>query len=422
MVVKGKGPRLPKTVWCVYDTNSAAVPYRLPRNHPATLMTLHNSLNRTIIMSDLSDIVSGDAGWVDSHDSDAEVYSEMSTDLSPEKDSLKRKRSLVLTAVGLSQSDSDGRKRLRTDLVIRRNSFTHLPQDVRNRIYKYMTFPPLEDKHDVANGYCARNLALTCRQAKQEWDEERHRRFWVHLKEIKDLYLADVGDELTYPQELSSKLDLPGVQSLKVIITGQNPIDNGLPEAMLKLLALPLQELAIHFTGASRPLPSYDHAKSFLMEICDVVENILIHPKRFTVSWNYQNERKNVLLSGSTFELKDSDKQRIRQSTDQSNTSRRKTSGTVITAWTKEREIRRMGQKTSGLKTSWPVISVAVSEDMEVGMMRMMVGSAMTNEAALVGLRELSGLFWNTDDTSTDGFERMKTFNIETLYEVGEDA
>ena len=55
-------------------------------------------------------------------------------------------------------------------------------------------------------------------------DEERNRRFWIYLMKIKDSHIDETGFELSYPQELASKHDMTGVESLKVIIKGPSSI------------------------------------------------------------------------------------------------------------------------------------------------------------------------------------------------------
>lgn len=133
-------------------------------------------------MSDLSKAPLEDADWLDTEVSDAEAASEMHD----QQDSLKRKRSLVLTAVGLSVSASDARERLRAGLVIRRNPFTHLPKDIRNQVYEYFACFLQEGRYMLDDWNDACNLQLTCRQAKQEWDAERHRRFWIYLEKNEE--------------------------------------------------------------------------------------------------------------------------------------------------------------------------------------------------------------------------------------------
>lgn len=51
----------------------------------------------------------------------------------------------------------------------------------------------------------------------------------------------------------------------------------------------------------------------------------------------------------------------------------------------------------------------------------MAVGSVLTSEEAVDGMSELYALFSETDD-EPHMLKRMKTFHIETLYEVGEDG
>ena len=234
------------------------------------------------------------------------------------KTDLKRKRSLVLTALGLSQAGSHQRKRFRSDLTSRRDLFI-LPREIRNRIYGHLTFPPNEViyKEDVGERYSARNLAQTCRQAKAEWDEEFALRLWNHLKHLEALHLSETGYQLTF-SNLASSHDLLGVKSLKAIIRGPFPNDGSkFPRSLSGLLKLPVHELIIHYTGPyDSPIlievqdlfyvvhcpftylrtPLNAHIHDPKINYVHDIENIDTRPRLITLSWNRQKEKRDITL------------------------------------------------------------------------------------------------------------------------------
>ncbi|KAF2626558.1 hypothetical protein BU25DRAFT_459261 [Macroventuria anomochaeta] len=149
-------------------------------------------------MTNLYFHVPGDVDWMDTDDSKAEADYTEHTDHTFDKASLKRKHWLVLTAVGLPQSDSEGRKRLRASSTARRDPFTHLLRIIRDLIYEYMTFPP------------SRMKTIEARVGRK-----RHYRFWVYVMKITDSHLSEIRHVIFYPQELAFKNDMAYVESLK---------------------------------------------------------------------------------------------------------------------------------------------------------------------------------------------------------------
>ncbi|KAF3034478.1 hypothetical protein E8E12_001950 [Didymella heteroderae] len=107
-------------------------------------------------MKDLLDITLEDPDWMGTDDSNDATDTKMSRAEANDQGSLECERSLVLAAVRLSKSDSTTREHFLAGLIVRRNPFTYFLRDIRDQIYAYMTFPPLEDEED----------------AKREWDEE----------------------------------------------------------------------------------------------------------------------------------------------------------------------------------------------------------------------------------------------------------
>jgi hypothetical protein len=180
------------------------------------------------------------------------------------------------------QAEPWGRKRLRStkararpDLPCRPNAFfEHFNRDIRNHIYGYLTFPPL---HQLDNGGNSTGFTATCRQAKEEADEEGLRQLWIFLQQIKSDYAKESGHELHLPAALTSKASLVGLQDLIVTLTGPVEAANDgsllLPQSFHKLLSFAfssLRTLTIHYTGppsnnslssprTSCPLRSFQH-------------------------------------------------------------------------------------------------------------------------------------------------------------------
>lgn len=301
-------------------------------------------------------------------------------------------RSLSMVATGSSRADTQRRKRFSGE-PSRRNPFTALPRDIRNHIYEYLTFLHLEFDAEIEEGYNARSLALTCRQARQELNEERLRRFWMYLRKVEELHLTETGCKLSFPAILKSKSDLQSIKSLKANINCNLPLyEDDLPNALTFLSNLPLKELVLHYTGPKRKsenFVSFWIVKTLFMSICSVANKDAVRPENITLSWNRQVQPVNTPLAGYTFELCPSDKSSIRQK------------------WLRN---------TTDNKTSWPAFRVLVSDDMDVGVMRL--SRVPRDVVARKGLSQLMKHYDVLHGTSTDGFETMITFQIQSMYMV----
>ncbi|KAF3054014.1 hypothetical protein E8E11_007993 [Didymella keratinophila] len=328
--------------------------------------------------------------WVDTDGSDIEVYQ------SPEKHSLERKRSLVLAAVDLLRAGSEGRKRLRTDLVARHNPFRVLPREIRDMIYEYMTVPPLERRADQIDGHSMLPLAQTCSQGLHEWREECQRRFYRILKDVEEFYLGETGNHLLFPRELSSKPDVTEVKSLKVTLPGPLPeYQEEIPHALSIFSQIQLTELVMHYNEPQSRLTDDESAVDALLAMYDLLHGPEIGPKHITTTWDCRDDKQDTLLKGYTFELKDSRKSAIRRT-----------------------------ERTPGVtqKTMWPVIKFAVGAHMAVGLVSVSRGSA--NRVAWEGLFQLVTLFCELGDAFTADqvdLQDLKTFDIDMAYRVGDD-
>ena len=232
---------------------------------------------------------------------------------------------------------------------------------------------------------------------------------------IKDSHIDETGFELSYPQELASKHDMTGVESLKVIIKGpfsEPEPGQFLPDSVYDLFVLSLKDLVLHYTGEPNRAPTYAEVQRLFTQVYDAVEDLKSRIQHITISWNRQTEKQHTWLSGNTFELKDADKRAIWQSIVRA-TGRGMTASRPYT----KVAVRRAADRET--KTLWPSIKVAVSENMEVGFMQVTLRS--TNSVALKGLRDLMEWFLQTGRASTVGFEHLKTYQIGTMYVVNED-
>jgi hypothetical protein len=222
------------------------------------------------------------------------------------------------------QAETWGRKRLRStkararpDLPCRPNAFfEHLDRDIRNHIYGYLAFPPL---HQLDDGENSSGFAATCRQAKEEADEEGIRQLWIFLQQIKSDYAKETGHELRLPSHLTSKADLAGLQDLTVTLTGllSRAKDGSLtlPPSFQKLLSFAfssLRTLTIHYTGppSNNSLSSPRTITLAHLVLYDAFSTIINSTKkhtlgRLTISFDYRphEELEEVLLKGSRFEL-----------------------------------------------------------------------------------------------------------------------
>ena len=92
--------------------------------------------------------------------------------------------------------------------------FEHLHRDIRNRISKYMVFPPLVNIL-FFNKYNSRFVA-TSPQARQEGHDESARQFWIVLQQTKEQHEKETGCTLQLPTQLASKDILIGLKKLTI--------------------------------------------------------------------------------------------------------------------------------------------------------------------------------------------------------------
>ena len=344
------------------------------------------------------------------------------------KTDLKRKQSLVLTALGLSQADSHQRKRYRSDLPSQRNLFS-LPREIRNQIYNHLTFLPTIDtyKDDEEDSYSARNLAQTCRQAKAECDEEFALRLWKYLKHVEALHLSETGYQLTFSNLVSSH-DLLGVKSLKAIIRG--PFPDPWTDELVPLLKLPVHELTIRYTGryGSYDIPPqlYESSYNIPREVRQIPNAIFtpfcfrikrgIGPRLITVSWNRQEEKRDTTLIERTFETSHLDP---------------KDAKSCCVNFAKWNFKERLPEEPIGVNVTWASLKFALSENMEVGYCKFNRGS---NVSAVIQAQEAltytfcwaqSGAYDLNDVGSMcciyEGRAKVTGYKTEIKYKVSED-
>ncbi|CAA9963064.1 hypothetical protein PTNB85_07294 [Pyrenophora teres f. teres] len=134
--------------------------------------------------------------------------------------------------------------------------FNVLNRDVRNIIYGFMTFGKIRNVH-------ARNwvgFVATCRQAKQESDEEGRRYLWEYVIQIQQHYKKYTGYNLRLPHKVKAMVDLVGLEEL-TLITDAPLYDNldfgceACSGSLVKLLFIAVDKLTIHYTNQN---PSKD--------------------------------------------------------------------------------------------------------------------------------------------------------------------
>jgi hypothetical protein len=357
------------------------------------------------------------------------------------KTDLKRKRSLELSALGLSQADSHQRKRFRSNLTSRRDFF-NLPREIRNQIYAHLNFLPGENEHvnsyTIGDIYSARNLAQTCRQAKAEYDEELALRLWNHLKHLEALYLSAEGYQLTFFRNLASSRDLVGLKSIKAIIRGPFPESSTL--SLIPLLKLPVRELTIHYTGR------YDAPK--LLEVrtlFDAMQDSFVYqkggprPQVITLSWNWQEEKRDITLIERTFETSRLDPKNGKRCCGPCAAAARRPKALLDEYLLIEKCLTHRPKECLmllpiGVNATWPSLKVGLSGNMEVGYCTLKRSSDHYQvEEAEVALMSAFIDFRSRDLDSMrsrciasvrsrcKGVVKVKTFETEIKYKVGED-
>ncbi|OSS46662.1 hypothetical protein B5807_08777 [Epicoccum nigrum] len=286
-------------------------------------------------MSESQDATTEDHEWIDTDSSEVEA----DTVTFYHKTDLKRKRSLVLAALDLSQADSHQRKRFRSDLTSRPDLFG-LPREIRNRIYDHLIFLPevlygIYSREKLEDYHRACNLAQTCRQAKAEYDEEFALRLWNHL------HLSQTRDHLTFSRNLTSSRDLVGLKSFKAIIRDQFP--SLYIDLLFPLLMLPLHELIIHYSGRYNA-PTLRRVQTAFYLIYGDMERST-GPRLITLSWNHQEEKRDITLIERTFE----------------------TSSLYPKNATPSFSSHRHLRSAIGMNATWPSLKVGLSKSMEVG-------------------------------------------------------
>ena len=91
--------------------------------------------------------------------------------------------------------------------------FSQLNRDVRNLIYDYMTLGQIRNK-DATQWIGFRG---TCRQAKQEAEEEGVRHLWIYVQDICSKFTKTTGFDLRLPRQLKKMDDFVGLTELTLI-------------------------------------------------------------------------------------------------------------------------------------------------------------------------------------------------------------
>ena len=373
-------------------------------------------------MSELQVATMEEDEWTDTDSSEVEA----DTVTFYHKTDLEREQSLVLTALGLSQADSDQRKPFRSDLTSRRDFF-NLPREIRNRIYDHLTFLPLEIHDQYAKlheldqkpyrksdwAQTSRNLAQTCRQAKAECDEEFALRLWNRMKCLEATHLYKTGSQLTFSNRASSH-DLLGVESLEAIIRG--PFPNRWPGRPSSVFGLPVHEITIHCTGG------YDAPT--LHQVQRLFDTIYYSfrmfrkpsqgPRLITLSWNRQAEKRDITLIERTFEASRLDPKNA------------KFGCAPLPAGGAEQRLTELPIEANA---TWPSIKVGLSKDMEVGYCKL---KRYSHPQPLIYHDWSMAEDWlthaftyadNLDDVCprSEGRTDLKVYETEIQYKVGED-
>lgn len=138
------------------------------------------------------------------------------------------------------------------EVPMRKNSFfDHFSRDARNLIYDIMEFHISGDFAGLMN---------SCRQAKQEVEEETARATWAYLQKVKTDFERHDGQAILYfPLSIMSKESMLGVRELTVTVKGQIEMGN-----LLQLSRLKLDKLRIHFQGGQYNTANYRHSAAYI--------------------------------------------------------------------------------------------------------------------------------------------------------------
>jgi hypothetical protein len=164
---------------------------------------------------------------------------------------------------------------------------------------------------------------------------------------LEALYLSETGYQLTF-SNLASSHDLVGLKSLKAIIRG--PFPDRWP--LLPLLKLPVHELIIHYTGRY-DAPTLLEVRAYFDEVYDPFRyhdgDLSTQPRLITLSWNCQEEKRDITLIERTFETSRLDPKN----------AKRCCAARIAKQCLMELPI--------GVNAIWPSLKVGLSKNMEVG-------------------------------------------------------
>lgn len=202
--------------------------------------------------------------------------------------------------------------------------FKHLDRDIRNRVYGYLTFDPLlhpknrTGRETVRVGICGYALAATCRQAKQETDEEAEHQLRQFVAALSSSYRQDTGDKLGLSRHLINT-KIPITKDLALVIRGNLPAYNTtIPDYMWNLLCLQLRHLTVHFTGGASEGQTMNTAalRTFLANAYMSAAGSFTEPsmvmQRLTVSWDFRDSTEDVTIHGHRIEYDQGEIRRLR--------------------------------------------------------------------------------------------------------------
>jgi len=196
--------------------------------------------------------------------------------------------------------------------------FSLLNRDVRNLIYDHMTLGQIRNK-DATQWIGFRG---TCRQAKQEAEEEGVRHLWMYAQDICSKFTKTTGFDLRLPRQLKKMEDFIGLTELTLITNAPVHIldlrQDCCPRTGLEdLLCIEIESIALHYTGEQTPDSPKDLTEAAVLMLFCLVEKSWKNPHRMgitqcsfhnsdiTISWDYHSRtREDEYESVPTYQLK----------------------------------------------------------------------------------------------------------------------
>ncbi|KAI4635949.1 hypothetical protein J4E83_000903 [Alternaria metachromatica] len=194
--------------------------------------------------------------------------------------------------------------------------FNLLNRDVRNLIYNYMTLGQIRTK-DATQWVGFRG---TCRQAKQEAEEEGVRHLWLYVQDICRRFTKSTGYRLRLPHQLKNMEDFAGLTELTLITNAPVHLvdlrkDRYPRTGVEDLLSIEINNIVLHYTSQQVVKNLEDMTEAAVLMLMGLESGIDRSPSRLdtdeffagtiTVSWDYRNcTREDEYESLPTYQLK----------------------------------------------------------------------------------------------------------------------